>query len=350
MKTYFEGTFYDGTSSKPHEVVARWYGGSLYVAFHGGPEVHEKQFDRKTVKISSRLGDTTRSITLPGGAKIETDDNEAVDRLQVAFGGGQLRPHLLESSWKFALASVVLLALIGVVGFVWGIPWAAKRTAHALPSEMVYDMGRGTMTALDEMLFKPSEVDEARQSELRAGFAGMANEYPNTPLHLVFRKAGLPNALALPDGTVVVTDELVALAETDEEIFAVLAHEIGHVEHRHALRMALESSAVALFAMAYLGDATQISALAAALPSIYATPHFSREHELEADRFALDYMRRADLDPTAFASILERLTENTGGDQSGALLYLSSHPATSERVVQFRESGAAAPPPATPER
>ena len=58
------------------------------------------------------------------------------------------------------------------------------------------------------------------------------------------------------DGTVLVTDELVELAKNDDEIISVLAHEIGHLQRRHALRMALESSAIAVLASAYLGDVT----------------------------------------------------------------------------------------------
>ena len=150
-----------------------------------------------------------------------------------------------------------------------------------------------------------------------------------------FRKAGMPNAFALPDGTIIMTDELVRLSKRDEEIFAVLAHEIGHIEHRHAARMAIESSAVGLVATFVLGDASQVAGIVGSLPAIYANAHFSRDHETEADLFALAYMRKVGLDPTAFADVLGRMTEHAGGDGPAVFQYVSSHPPTEERIARF---------------
>ena len=54
------------------------------------------------------------------------------------------------------------------------------------------------------------------------------------------------NAFALPSGIIVVTDELVALSEDDDELAAVIAHELGHVHHRHIMRTVIQNSAAAL--------------------------------------------------------------------------------------------------------
>jgi Zn-dependent protease with chaperone function len=196
-------------------------------------------------------------------------------------------------------------------------------------------LGQGTLAALDHALFDPSELSDERKAELGAAFDKMARGYPELPLTLVFRSA-MPNAFALPNGTVVVTDELVELSKNTEEVMAVLAHEIGHVHERHALRMALENSMVALFALAYLGDASQMSVIAGSLPTIYANAHFSRAHETEADTFALEFLTEAQIPRHHFADILRRLHEELGGDtESGALDYFSSHPGLEERVGRF---------------
>lgn len=335
----FNGTFYDGHSSRPHDVLVRWVGDGIDVLFGTGQDVVTRRYASKDVVVSARLGDTARSITLAEGAKIETTDNGAADRLRAGLGAGRWSVHRLESSWSMALAAVGVLALVGTVGLLWGVPWAAKKVAASMPPELVHDMGKGTLSVLDEVLFQPSELSDGRQHAVAAGFARLADGYPDLPLELEFRKVGAPNAFALPNGTVIVSDALVDLAADDEEILAVLAHEIGHVEHRHTLRLALESSAVALFAMAYLGDASEFSTVVAALPSIYASPRFSQAHELEADAFAFDYMERVGLPPEKFAQILERLTEQSGGDVDGVARYLVSHPATAERVARFRADG-----------
>ncbi len=92
--------------------------------------------------------------------------------------------------------------------------------------------------------------------------------------------------------------------------------------------------------MVVFGDASQAAGLTASLPAIYANSAFSRRHEEEADTFALDYMMRSGLDPEAFALALEHLTEGAEdrGEESEFLQYMSSHPATEDRIARFRSA------------
>ena len=72
------------------------------------------------------------------------------------------------------------------------------------------------------------------------------------------------NAFALPSGIVVLTDELEALAQHDDELSAVFAHEIGHVVHRHSMRMVIQHSASALLMLGLLGDVNSATSVVAA--------------------------------------------------------------------------------------
>ena len=112
----------------------------------------------------------------------------------------------------------------------------------------------------------------------------------------------------------VLTDELVALAERDEELVAVLAHEIGHVVHRHGLRQTIQSSMLAISVILLTGDLSSASAFVAALPTALAESRFSREFEREADDYALEYLLAAGVSPTHFARMLSRLEEQAGGE------------------------------------
>lgn len=335
-------TYYDGQSSKPHAVVLRVEsGGPLRIEGLASPI----EFALADVRIAPRLGNTPRSLSFPEGAKCETLDNDAVDALERLEGAAGVRGqstvrawiHRLESGWRWALASLALVVLIVVVGFQWGVPRLARSIAMQIPDEMTYDLGRGTLATLDRILFSPSQLSEDRRAELRVEFGRMAAKYPGLPLSLEFRHAGFPNAFALPDGTIVVTDGLVKLAQNDEQIMSVLAHEIGHVHHRHTLRMALESSSIALLATVTLGDASQIVGLLSAFPTLYAQAHYSRFHETEADTFALEYLDRSGIARHHFADILTLLQQDAGGQKKGVATYLSSHPPTEQRVQRFRE-------------
>jgi Zn-dependent protease with chaperone function len=331
-------TYYDGDSSRGREVTVHAAAdGQVRIVGLEQPLVLTLQ----EIVISARLGNTVRSLSLPGGAKCETPDNDAADAM-ARLGGKEswlVAVHVLESHWRGALGAIAFVAVVALVGVRWGIPALAERVAKNVPAELAYDLGRGTLATLDRVIFSASELAPERRAELESAFSRLAGEFPDLPLRLEFRSA-MPNAFALPDGTVVVTDELVALAQHDAEIISVLAHEIGHVHHRHTLRMALESSAVGLLAFVYVGDATQLAALASALPTMVANAHYSRGHETEADDFALETMQKLSIPTHHFATMLERLEQEQGGPSETPPSYLSSHPATVERVLRFRQGSA----------
>jgi Zn-dependent protease with chaperone function len=334
--TSLQATYYDGLTSESASVeVTLDEQGTLHVVGLAGPVVHPLA----SVRISPRLGNTTRSLHFPDGAKCESDDHAALEALELAAGRGKLSRlvHTLESSWRYAIGAALLLLLVGVVGTKWGIPLLAHHIADAVPPRMAYDLGRGTLEVFDRTLLKPSRLGDEQQQKLTDEFDAMARHHPSLPLTLKFRRGIGPNAFALPDGTVVVTDELVKLSQNDEEVLAVLAHEIGHVHHRHSLRMALESSTVVMLISTYLGDVTQLTTLSASLPGIYAQAHYSREHETEADTFALHYLDQAGIPHRRFADILRALQKEYGSDPDSGMQYLASHPPTTERIQRFEK-------------
>jgi Zn-dependent protease with chaperone function len=332
----FAGTYYDGLSSKPVSVrLMLDEQGMLHI--EGLPE--PGLYELSALRIDPRLGNTTRSISFPGAAKCECDDHEALDEFLRRAGRGKFAAliHRVESSWRGALLATLGLGIVFLIAFKWGIPVLARRVAQGIPPRLAYDLGQGTLAIFDKTLLSPSQLSAEQQHELERDFEGMSASYPDLPLHLVFRRGVGPNAFALPDGTVIVTDELVKLTDEPKEVLAVLAHEIGHVHHRHSLRMALESSTVVLLASAYLGDVTQLTTLSASLPGVYAQAHYSRDHETEADSFALDYLPKNGIAPKHFANALRKLQKVAGPDPERGLQYLASHPPTTERIERFEK-------------
>lgn len=335
------GHFFDGLSSRPHRVVVTAGADGLRIAFSDAtPAQAERAYAKDQVEIGTRLGNTPRSLSFNDGAKVESADNDTIDRLAAVWGARASTVHRLESNWRVVIGAVALIALLAWSGFVWGVPWAATRVAMALPDKMAEHIGKGTLAALDKLLFEPSTVKSERRKAVEQSFTSLASAYPELSLRLNFRKLGVPNAFALPDGTVVVTDELIEIAKTDDEVLGVLAHEIGHVKHRHALRMTLEASAVGLFSTVAFGDAAQASALFAGLPSFYANAQYSQVKESEADGFAIVLMQRLGLRPAALADILERMTEERGDTEREIPQYFSSHPSTQSRMARLRAASA----------
>lgn len=327
----FEATYYDGKTSEPHAVrVSVQPEGGLWIV---GLDV-DRLVRRDELRISPRLGDAVRSIFLPHDQKLETTDNEAVDQL-ARLGGGPRRPllHRLEKSWPMVCAALVGLLVFVGLGVGVGIPFAARLAADRMPPELAHRLGEDTLLVLDKTVFEPSELGEEERASLEVTFARLGAFHPELDLRLELRALGSPNAFALPNGVIVVTDELVELAEHEDELAAVLAHEIGHVHHRHGLRMVLENSSLALLLGVYVGDLGAMGSILAGLPAVFSQAAYSRSHETEADDHALALMERAGVDPDHFANILRRLGEATGGS-AGALDYLSSHPPPEERAAR----------------
>jgi predicted Zn-dependent protease len=141
----------------------------------------------------------------------------------------------------------------------------------------------------------------------------------------------------LPSGIVVVTDGLVELARSDDELVAVLAHEIGHLQQHHDLRRSLQASAPGLLIIVLTGDISAVNSWAAVLPALLVESRYSREFEREADDFALDYLERRGIATESFSNILMRMEEQEGATGS-VPSFLSSHPASQERAERFRSA------------
>jgi Zn-dependent protease with chaperone function len=330
------GSYYDPRSSRPLRALLRVDAERRVLVTANGVDVAcaaaELRFS------APLLGATLTALRLPTGAALETADAAAVARLRelsgrpTSFG----RIHRWErSNAVVALAAILTLATL-LAGYLWLIPLGASQVARLFPV-VSQQIGKGTLGLLDALLLEPSRLAASDQQRLREHFEGLRADYPGVRLQLEFRSARVANAFALSDGTVVLTDELVALAGHDDQVIAVLLHEIGHVVFGHGLRRALRSSAFLVLMMSYYGDVAQLTAVAGSLPISYAQSRYSRQEEEEADGMALEGLRRHGKDPVCFARILRALVSEPGPERP-ELKYFSSHPAVAERAARFERA------------
>ena len=297
------------------------------------------------VEISGRVGSIPRRVTFPDGSVFETWDNDGIDRYLAARGkGGAGLVHWLEQ-FRLRLIVIVLAAFaLGGIVYRWGVPVLVEVAVLTTPPIVPQLMSQGTLQAFDKTTFSPTKLSEEKRKEIADGFARIAAQSPRGAgaYNLNFRDGGLigPNAFALPDGRIFVTDELVELAASDEEVLAVLAHEAGHHVHRHGMRGALESSSVFVVAGLLFGDVSG-SSLAVSIPATLLTSGFSRGYEREADAYAFDLLRRRGQSPKAFAAMMRRLSADVPEAlEQGAMGYLSTHPPSPERIAEAERAAA----------
>jgi len=340
-----KGKWFDSLTSAQVEAVCLFYdNGSVRVErlMDRTPLLELKESD---INISPRLANTPRRLNFPSGEKFETEENDAVDRLMKRFKrrSWQAVVHRLETYKRYILIAFLLLLLFMWGSVKYGIPQAAKLIAKRLPPSVLNITGRQTLEFLDRSVFAPSELDEQTQGRLIRHFDAVVQNHPGYPLKILFRKGKRvgPNAFALPDGSIIFTDEMVRLAAHDDELLSVFSHEIGHIVHRHALRSIIQDSFLGFALLAITGDITGSSELFLGLPVILTELAYSREFEREADRYALSYLKSNGIPPMHFVRLMRRI-EQKAREKSGMpagkwMNYLSTHPMNDERLRPFEQ-------------
>lgn len=326
--------YYDGRSSaaQPATVELQASAGTLHV-------VVEREGARMQVPFAqcvsdAGVGDAHLRIELPSGESLEITEPAAWSE-QLRQHGLQRTDRALtqiERRWLTVAAAAVIAVLAGWAMFRFGVPALVDRAVVLMPAETDARIGAGGLAVLDKQAFGPTTLSASRRDDLQQDFAAIARDLgmPGR-VRLEFRdgKELGPNAFALPDGIVVLTDQLATLARHDDELRAVFAHEIGHVQHRHAMRALLSSSLNALLAVAILGDVTSATTLIAGVPVTLAHAANSREFEREADAVARRWMEQAGVPPHRLGDLLQRLAAER---DHGGWNYLSSHPPLAERL------------------
>lgn len=323
--------FYDGQTSRRREVRLYADGARLVVR---GDDV-ERAAPLAEVDVGERLGSAPRLLRFGDGAYCEVRDHAALDALLAALGHRPAAVERWQRSVGVAVGSAVLMVAIIVAGYVFGLPWAAQHLAEALPPAVATELSRRTLDSLERSLLDDSELDVDRRERLRAGFDALVRPAGTAAIEVRFASSDIgPNAFALPDGTVVVLDDLVELC-TDDEIYAVLGHELGHVQHRHGVRHLLQGTLVGIVAIWWFGD---VSGLLATAPAALLQARYSRGFESEADDYAAELLRANGKSPALLADALEKMARDQG-ERTGErhwVDYLSSHPATGERLEALR--------------
>ncbi len=180
---------------------------------------------------------------------------------------------------------------------------------------------------------------------------------PDHPYRVTILNSGAVNAFALPSGNLYVTRGLLALANDTSELSSVLSHEMAHVIARHASirEEQARQAAVVTRVVTKMGNDPDMSALALAKSKL-TLANFSRSQEFEADRLGIEIATKAHFDPLGAARFLTSLERNAALRANKSAIdpraqdFLSSHPATPERVANAEAAARNNPQSANAER
>lgn len=209
------------------------------------------------------------------------------------------------------------------------------------------DLGTGAYHEMLEALQASGigvNADSARVQQIQTVVSRIAttSHLPDLPYEVTLFETNVVNAAAFPGGKLVVFQGLFdseeGLVHDEDELAAVIGHEIAHVTCRHSTESMTRDMPFNILLTAGMiwaeakeeEDAQTAIAAAFVLYQGLLMPKYSRDNEFEADRVGLMYMARAGYDPRAAPRIWSRAAEQ-GGSEWGILNLLSSHPAHNAR-------------------
>lgn len=272
----------------------------------------------------------------------------------------QAAPALFKPQARGVERPIVVAGIAGVAytlaaAFLIGVPLAAGPIADVMPAPYRAQVSDISWAQVETFTDYCDTSDEgARVLNDMAMRMMTASNVPNPDsIWIIIVDTPIPNAFALPDGSIIVTDGLIDLTEHPDELAAVIAHEIAHIERNHVMKNIINRIGAGIFFDVVFGGAGVGQAVAVASLTL-AGLSYSRSYEEEADLRGLDFLDAAGIDPGAMARMFDRLraAENEGEEDSeetrrgGLPALLSTHPDSAARAERARTRARPGLPPA----
>ncbi|HVO87449.1 MAG TPA: M48 family metallopeptidase [Casimicrobiaceae bacterium] len=293
------------------------------------------RYPRAMLDVDAAIPGVARRVRVPDGSVIELAASTSLEAIGAGCDRVARFGSYLESRWLATVLVASVAASIVWLVVAYLLPLAAEPAARSLRPEVERAIGVHALASIDRLVARPSALAKTERDRIAARVAAFLDGEPQLrDYKLEFRRMSGPNAFALPGNIVVVTDELVGFVQSDDELLAVIAHELGHLNGHHAVRLVLQQSGIAVLATVLAGDAVGMTFLAAAVPATLLDARYSRTFEAEADAYAFALLSRHGISPRVFADVMRRFASDrrTVSSSDPLFRYLSSHPATGERI------------------
>ena len=219
--------------------------------------------------------------------------------------------------------------LLGIFGLIWLVSslFSYPENPQLLSIEKEEKLGE---VYVDVLLLNPmfreyenERIDSAVEviaARLEAGLERSAYNYRFT----VF-KSEMINAFTVPGGNILISTGLINFSGSPEELAAVMAHEMGHVEKRHVVVRLLKELGMEILTS---GDPYVLGEVTGLLTS----SRFDRKQEEEADRFASELLEHANIDPRTLATLFRKLEEEADNELLEHFEIISTHPNFHSRI------------------
>jgi Zn-dependent protease with chaperone function len=329
----FRGAYFDGRSARRNAVTIRLGadGIELIATADGAALLGWRYADLRLASVPGKTAQLVLRNAERPDERLVAEDPTLLRRLETKASQLYRASAFKGDNWRIAAWCLVAGALLG--GSVWGINRLAEPIATRVPLAWERPLGLQVIAAV---------TGEARICDDPGGARALdvmiARLTANGPLRredvdvrVVDDKR--VNAFAAPGGEIVILRGLIDAAQSADEVAGVLAHEMGHVLHRHPTKMLVRVMGADLLLQMVSGNAATVGAMAVLLT-------YSRDAELEADREAVALLHAAGAETQGLEDFFARAAGERGGVPLPA--FLSTHPSIGDRIAALK-----GPPQAT---
>lgn len=336
-----DARFYDGLTARSHPATVDIDGDRVRILADDREVVWKLkelsvEVEADQARVSSKR-DRDARLVLPIGDWAPL----AGDRL------GELVRKRRQKEWW--LIGGLTATAVGVVLFVTvGVPALSGPVARATPVAMEERMGDNINSQMSH-LFKACDNAGGQAALARLGDRIAAQA--DTPFDIRVRAVDAPmvNAFAMPGGRIMVTGELIRMAETPDELSAVIAHEIAHVEQRHVMQAVWRNFGIGMLLDLVVGGGTGAGQQAVILAGQASELSYSRSAEAEADARGQVLLHADGLSSEGMAPFFERLAGGSRHQElEEASEFMNSHPDSRRRARAARAAAQPGLPALTP--
>lgn len=361
----YPGRYADGKTAAIHETRVQFGGDGVRIMDATGLELALWPYDDVRLVERPRAGRPFRIQNLTQEtARLEITGQEPLEILR------RLAPDIDRTGardpaqWRRAATWTVALGLL-FGGIWWGLSSSAPLIAAMVPVELEERIGKSTVEQVALLFSGFDGIDEltCRQRDGLRALNAMTDQLiavDESPYKFRIRvlDIDIPNAFAAPGGYIVIFSGLIDLAESPDEVAGVLAHEMGHVTHQHAMTNLVRTIGFQALIVPLITGGAMAADVLSEMGQAALQASYTREFEEDADRVAVELMNRAGLKAASFTDLLSRIEQKFGnppeGDETGAPDgggtkqensrsipdMLATHPSTPDRARMVRELAA----------
>ena len=245
----------------------------------------------------------------------------------------------LMNNIKFVIIIILFCPLVFWFLIFKAIPNIAENTAELIPEASKGIISEKSLDYHKDDYFVKSEIDSKKRIKIETLFFETLNNLglDKERYKLFFYKAEVigANAFALPDGTIILTDGMVEkLISNPGSLLAILLHEVGHIENNHGVRLIIQSLGMGIIFTYLVGDIQGLTEMISGSGLGLLQASFSREMEIEADKFSMNCLKEIGIPKEKFIFAMETLALEQDETEHNNLFikYLSTHPHIKKRI------------------